>query len=173
MTLNTKYMKEIFQVHGINDDTYECHGCGATTGLVAVDLPNLCNQELVVCTKKCLPMLKETLVHIQEIEDKEAAKHPEHQKLSAIREQSQRFGDFLEWLKNNKKFVLAQRYPIAEYDPETEEYYPSETETELAPCGCDTNKLLAEYFNIDLMKLEAEKRSMLDEIRKHNEGLVK
>lgn len=37
------------------------------------------------------------------------------------------------------------------------------------PSVLRTEKLLAEFFNINLVKLEREKRKMLDECRKANE----
>jgi hypothetical protein len=39
-------------------------------------------------------------------------------------------------------------------------------ENELVPIHYDVQKLLAEFFGIDLDKLEQEKRTMLDELRK-------
>ena len=39
---------------------------------------------------------------------------------------------------------------------------------ELVGVGVDINKLLAEFFEIDLDKVEAEKRALLDRVRSDN-----
>ena len=62
---------------------------------------------------------------------------PEHDKLHKIRSQSQLIGEFLEWLSYSKGISL----------------------------GTPVHDLLAEFFEIDLKKLEAEKRAMLWSIR--------
>lgn len=87
-------------------------------------------------------------------------KYPEHAKLKDIQEKSQWLGEFLEWLFNNKHIELAQYKGTFRKDDER-----------LVPASIshDPNVLLAEYFEVDLKKLELEKRAMLDEIRKANE----
>ena len=80
--------------------------------------------------------------------------YPEHEKLHLIKDKSQEIGSFLEWLQDDAKIILA------EYD-EMDFLYPIYIRTE---------ELLAKYFNIDLKKIEQEKRAMLDEIRKVNEA---
>jgi hypothetical protein len=82
------------------------------------------------------------------------SEYPEHDKLHAVKDQSQAIGSFLDWLQNERKprTVLA----IHEWD----EWVPTNERIEA---------LLAEYFEIDLKKLEEEKRAMLDELRKANE----
>lgn len=86
-------------------------------------------------------------------------KYPEHEKLQAVQKKSQAIGEFIEWLRNTKQITFARWYK-AELDEE-------ETD-KLMPEYPSTNKLLAEYFNIDLQKLEQEKRAMLDELREKN-----
>ena len=70
---------------------------------------------------------------------------PECEKLSAVADESNNIGDFLDWL-DNKGFLFCK------YDKYEESYYPTYP---------DTQKLLAEYFNIDLNKVEQERRALL------------
>ena len=78
--------------------------------------------------------------------------YPEHEKLQKVIDQSQTIGEFFEWLKNTKKIVMAQ---WGKWDS-------------LYPLSLPTQETLAEYFEIDLNKLEQEKRAMLEELRQHN-----
>lgn len=87
-------------------------------------------------------------------------RYPECEKLVAARHDSQVISEFLDWL-NDEDIVLA-------------EY------SEDAPCvvGVDQltryrgslEKLLARFFEIDLAKLEAEKREILNRLREKTEG---
>lgn len=85
--------------------------------------------------------------------------YPEHEKLQAIRDKSEAIGDFIEWLRNIKKFTLAKWYKMTDDE---------DGEDRLMPEFPSIEKLLAEYFNIDLNKLAAEKMAMLEECRKAN-----
>ena len=80
-------------------------------------------------------------------------KYPECEKLASAHEESQVLGEFLEWLK--RKYYICN---FVEESDEVEEacFYPTHHSIE---------KLLAEYFNIDLDKVEEERRQILDEIR--------
>lgn len=71
-----------------------------------------------------------------------AHEYPEHEKLSAIQDQSQQIGMFLDWLQETYPYESAELPRI--------------------------QKLLAEYFEIDEDKLEEEKRLMLRTCRAHN-----
>jgi hypothetical protein len=79
--------------------------------------------------------------------------YPEHIKLKAISARSQAIGEFLEWLTCKKGFTICQLH--------REEFMPVYTRTE---------NLLAEFFEIDLDKIEAEKRAMLAELRRAHES---
>jgi hypothetical protein len=79
--------------------------------------------------------------------------YPEHDKLSAVKDKSQAIGEFLEWLDYEKNYSVCS---LTEGRNGDGEYSPIFTSTE---------KLLAEFFNIDLNKLEQEKRKMLNELR--------
>lgn len=73
----------------------------------------------------------------------------EIEKVKAVSERSQTIGGFLEWLQS-KEYVIAS---WGAYDNLYQERRSIE-------------EWLAQYFGIDLKKLEKEKRALLDEIRK-------
>jgi hypothetical protein len=76
--------------------------------------------------------------------------YPEHEKLKALNGLNQRIGEFIDWLLEEKK------YRICGYSDKDKLYWPLFGSTE---------SLLADYFNIDLHKLEEEKRAILNELR--------
>jgi chromatin segregation and condensation protein Rec8/ScpA/Scc1 (kleisin family) len=78
-------------------------------------------------------------------------KYPEHEKLQRVQKESEVCGEFLEWLKHERRFVLAR----FRGDRLIETYYPVST-------------LLASFFKINEKKLELEKRAMLAELRKES-----
>jgi len=69
-------------------------------------------------------------------------------KMVAVRKESQVVGEFLDWLFNTKG------YHIANYD-----------DGELYPVGNSIEQWCAEFFDIDLVKVEQERRAMLDYYR--------
>jgi hypothetical protein len=75
--------------------------------------------------------------------------YPEHDKLDTVKEQSQFLGEFLEWC-NEKEMFLAKYMENSHY---------------ALPVSKSINTLLAEFLRIDLVKLEAEKKKMLQSIR--------
>lgn len=80
--------------------------------------------------------------------------YPEHAKLQALGGRPQACGDFLAWLHDKKGLVLCEPQDTRQF-----EGYP------YLPASVPTHKLLAEYFEIDEDRLEAEKRRLLDGIR--------
>ena len=82
-------------------------------------------------------------------------KYPECEKMVAVKDKSQAIGEFLDWLKEEKKFAISAFHDGGDYS--FGEWRPIRTSTE---------QLLAEFFNIDLDKVEEEKRQMLKELRK-------
>ena len=80
--------------------------------------------------------------------------YPEHDKLTAIKEKSQFIGEFLEWA--NCQGMTLCTTEESEYRRERDAYIPVHKNIE---------KLLAEFFEVDLMKLEKEKQKMLARIR--------
>lgn len=77
-------------------------------------------------------------------------KYPEHDKLKEVEKESQFLGSFLEWGQERGMY-------LAEYDDDI-----------MRPVRKSINTLLAEHLDIDLAKLEREKREMLHEMRKMN-----
>lgn len=98
---------------------------------------------------------------------------PEHEKLQTVQAQSQAVGDFIVWLQNVKGVTLAK--PHEHKDSCESESYPGfricdYTRGELMPFYFQVTNLLAEFFSIDLKKLEEEKLAMLAEIKKRSEA---
>jgi len=73
---------------------------------------------------------------------------PEHDKLGKVRDRSQATGAFLEWMREEKGWVIAKLF-----------------DDEYLPIHLTTERILGEYFGIDPVRLEAEKRAMLALIR--------
>lgn len=133
---------------------------------------------------------------------------PEHDRMTAITDQSQQLGSFLEWLRmsgivlarwEHTKPCDAADGPVVDYDHLPEESgqkwrceggrmvgHPESNkpgvigsvckkcdgtgsveriEPRLTPTGQRIEQVLADYFGIDLDKIEDEKRSMLAQIR--------
>lgn len=78
---------------------------------------------------------------------------PECDKMLAVQNRSQDIGEFLEWLRGERGLILAQ------YD---EDHFDGEF---LMPVNIRIEDLLAEFFEIDLNKVEQEKRALLESIR--------
>ena len=78
--------------------------------------------------------------------------YPEHEKLKEVRHKSQAIYDFLEWAREKDIYLVQSFYDEDEGVP-----------FEGAPQQ-PVQQLLAEFFEIDLMKLEEEKQRMLDSI---------
>lgn len=84
--------------------------------------------------------------------------YPEHDKLRAVKEQSQVIGEFLDWLEDGGYKPIG-RIELAVFDGH-----------ELCSVYHPKGKLLAAYFEIDEEKLEREKLVMLDTLRKAHGG---
>lgn len=76
--------------------------------------------------------------------------YPEHDKLSEVKDISQEIGMFLDLGLPAMGLVLAQ------LDPESDRLWPTHISIE---------KILAEYFDIDLDRIDEEKRAMLEALR--------
>jgi len=77
--------------------------------------------------------------------------YPEHEKLKAASNQSNSVGAFLDWLQNDKEYQLCEL-----------------VHDNYEPVYRNINNLLAEYFEIDEIKLEKEKQQMIEECQKLN-----
>lgn len=87
--------------------------------------------------------------------------YPEHDKISAVKDETQAVGEFLEWL-------MATEYTLAVPYNGDEDWCGQL----YVPAFPDITQLLARWKGIDLSKIEAEKRQMLAAIRKANEAEV-
>lgn len=77
--------------------------------------------------------------------------YPEHDKLLEVSNQSQAIYDFLTWLEDERNTCLI------EGDVGSDHYVWADSQT--------VKNWLAEFFEIDLDKIETEKRAMLDALR--------
>lgn len=94
---------------------------------------------------------------------------PELDKMMEVRETSQAIGEFLDWLYNSG-YRIAQwhdhwdnglDFDDVEYEEQPAGWYPVPRRIE---------EWLAEYFEIDLDKVEKERRAILDEFRTLSDG---
>lgn len=74
----------------------------------------------------------------------------ECERLAAVSEKSQVIGEFIEWLRDTK------RWQICQYDTAMTRWW-------LVTFAI--NNLLAKFFGIDLNKVEAERRALLADIQ--------
>lgn len=98
------------------------------------------------------------------------SKTPMLEKMQAVKHQSQAIGEFLEWLRSEKRWELCDRH-----EHHKDCYRNGDTESrpvcgayndQLFPVTFSIEKLLAEYFGIDLQKADEEKRALLDSLQK-------
>lgn len=75
---------------------------------------------------------------------------PELDKMKSVHNQSQCIGEFLDWLFHEKHRTIAE---------------VPEGMDEWQPVGGSIEKILAEYFEIDLAKIERERRAILETLR--------
>jgi hypothetical protein len=73
---------------------------------------------------------------------------PEHEKMAKITDKSQAIGEFLTWLGDEKSIYLTDH-----------------SDYRLEGIPVQWGPLLYEFFEIDPVKIETEKRAMLDEMR--------
>ena len=81
--------------------------------------------------------------------------YPEHEKLSSVKDFSAETGAFLDWLTNE------QQVSLMKYDPSYHGKHGGGWRHETR----NIEQLLASYYEIDLGRLEKEKRQLLEEIR--------
>ncbi len=81
------------------------------------------------------------------------SEYPEHEKMQAVKAESQAQGEFLDWLANVKGLTLCRLSDEPGYHDR------------LVPAYETIERLLAEYHDIDLDAIEAEKRAMLADAR--------
>lgn len=76
---------------------------------------------------------------------------PEHEKQAQIIDEAHSIGQFLDWAEG-------QGLQLCRFNDRFEEFQPVGHFVDV----------IAEYFEIDLSKIEAEKRAMLDKLRESN-----
>lgn len=77
--------------------------------------------------------------------------YPEHAKLKQVHEETQWLGEFLDWL--GRQGIILAVYTDRDY---------------LVPAPARNNgiqSILAEYKNIDLRKIDSEKKTMLEQMK--------
>lgn len=95
-------------------------------------------------------------------------KTPECNKLIKVSEQSQTVGAFLSWLSDEKKLTVCEIHEHDDddcYGDKSEFRVCGLTNGEYIPASLNIEKLLAEYFDIDLNKVEKERRKILESLR--------
>lgn len=83
---------------------------------------------------------------------------PECDKMLAVKDKSQAIGEFLEWLQGEQEVTLAA------YGTERN------TRNRLFPIQTTTEAMLADFFGINLAKVEQERRALLAAINAPDEG---
>lgn len=81
-----------------------------------------------------------------------SSQYPMSEKLASVADQSQRLGEFIEWLES-------KGMTISEYVR-----YEGYSELRLEPVSTGVERLLADYFEIDLNEVEKERRRILAEL---------
>lgn len=81
--------------------------------------------------------------------------YPEHDKMAKVRDEADEIGQFLEWLESEKLTVCG-------FSDEVGRWVPGWSATGWRG---GIEQLLARYFDIDLAKLDDEKRDMLRRLR--------
>lgn len=110
------------------------------------------------------------------MEDEKADEYPEHTKMHAAKPESQSIGRFLDWLINERKPSTAiyeyQRQlpwpPGHEVTAREHRFAEKFIAGEYVPIIASIEKLLAQYFEIDLDKIEQERLKMLEAQRALN-----
>lgn len=86
----------------------------------------------------------------------ETPEYPEIEKMRAVMPESQAIGAFLEWLEEGGMHICRVAPP------------QQGAREQWVPVSKSITTLLAEHFEIDLTKVEKEKRAILAEIQKGN-----
>lgn len=82
--------------------------------------------------------------------------YPEHEKLAAVAGESQVIGEFLD--SHDHPYVLAEWVRVYE---DEQGNLRELAESRLIPAQKSIQQILADYFDINLQKIESEKRQML------------
>ena len=92
---------------------------------------------------------------------------PETDKMIAVKDKSQAIGEFIEWLGTEGMIIARYATKEDEWADEGEERVATGTyEGDLLPVLTSIEKILAQYFGVDLNKAEKEKRAILESLKK-------
>lgn len=81
-------------------------------------------------------------------------------RLSRVSKESNKIGEFVDWLRDEKKIELCEDYPVPEGGYSINGgYHPTHQRVEA---------LLADFFEIDLKQVEDERRVILDYMSEFN-----
>ena len=86
---------------------------------------------------------------------KDYPKTPECERLKDVAPVSQKIGEFVDWLQTEKKFIICEEYEDGGITTNESAYLNME-------------KLLAEFFEINMDKVEKERRALLAWVQKQN-----
>ena len=81
---------------------------------------------------------------------------PECEKMAAVQEKSRELTNFVDWLRDDQGYAICEEKTYDDTYPK-EQWYPLRKSFE---------QLFADYFGIDLKKVEEERRALLEEIRR-------
>jgi hypothetical protein len=81
------------------------------------------------------------------------SEYPEHEKLAKVSDESNAIGDFIMWLESKGTHLM-------QWNDSAEDWLPDQD---------SIVSMLAAYYDIDLKKIEQEKREMLNTMREMNE----
>jgi len=99
-------------------------------------------------------------------------KCPECEKMLAVLDNSNAIGNFLEWLLGERKLTICREITRKEVEEAIDAGMEDEIDYEEGDLIIDhtgIEALLAEYFNIDLKKVEEEQQAILQHVREEVE----
>lgn len=79
--------------------------------------------------------------------------HPNLDRADEVHERSQAIGDFLSWLTDNHKIILAERSRA------------TNRLNAVVPTDLQVNQWLAEFYGIDHVEMERERQALLEWVR--------
>jgi len=93
---------------------------------------------------------------------------PELDKMHEVKDKSQAIGEFLEWLRDEKNYTVMRWSKKRDWDDYKEDDPEGDEDSNLGgiPVRDTIEQLLADYFDIDLKKVEEERRMILDTMRR-------
>ena len=101
-----------------------------------------------------------------------ASRYPECDKLAAVSERSQAIGEFLEWLESSavgpdKRPVFLAYYPLITHSNDGTTLKKRDQYVSVRPAclNASIERLLAQFFEIDMDKVERERRKILEDLR--------